>query len=44
VVEKVLRNIRDSLTQADVGPAERARRSIAEPRGEVITVAFDRKR
>lgn len=44
VVEKILRNIRDSLTQAEIGPAERARRSVAEPRGEVITLAFDRKR
>jgi hypothetical protein len=45
VVEKVLRNIGDSLARSAAGIAYRAggQGAPAEPRGRVIAVAFDRK-
>jgi hypothetical protein len=42
VVEKVLRNIADSLTRQAASPVYGANAD-AEPRGQVISVAFDRK-
>ena len=45
VVEKVLRNIGDSLARSAAGFTYGARGQAghAEPRGQVISVAFDRK-
>jgi flagellar biosynthesis/type III secretory pathway chaperone len=45
VVEKVLRNIADSLAQQTTGLTYGARGQTgdAEPRGQVISVAFDRR-
>lgn len=44
VVDKVMRNIDQSLAQGAAGSGEGGYRSIAQPRGQVIPVAFDRKR
>jgi hypothetical protein len=42
-VEKLLQSVRDSLAQGASAPSEGRQRSSAEPRGQVIPVAFDRK-
>jgi hypothetical protein len=42
-VEKVLQSIAGSLAQSLPAPADRRQPSVAEPRGQVISVAFDRK-
>jgi hypothetical protein len=46
VVERVLRNIGQSLSRTAAGPSYGTRGEVAaagEPRGQVISVAFDRK-
>jgi hypothetical protein len=42
-VEKLLQSIAGSLAQSLPGSADRRQPSVAEPRGQVIPVAFDRK-
>lgn len=44
VVDRILRNIGQSLAQSAAASGDRAYPSIARPRGQVIPVAFDRKR
>ena len=42
-VEKVLQSISASLTDSLPGPGDSRRGPMAEPRGQVITLAFDRE-
>ncbi|MGH6919460.1 MAG: hypothetical protein ACREJ0_17345 [Geminicoccaceae bacterium] len=42
-VEKVLQSIAESLAQSLPAPSDRRQSSVAEPRGQVISVVFDRK-
>lgn len=45
VVERVLQNIADSLARSATGPSYGAQGQapVAEPRGQVISIAFDRR-
>jgi hypothetical protein len=42
-IEKVLQCVADSLAQSLPAPADGRQPAVAEPRGQVIPVAFDRK-
>jgi hypothetical protein len=42
-VEKVVENVRDSLVQSLSGTSDHRQPPSAEPRGQVISLAFDRK-
>jgi hypothetical protein len=42
-VEKILQSLASSLEQNMPGPADRRQPSLAEPRGQVIPLVFDRK-
>jgi hypothetical protein len=42
-VEKILQSVAGSLVQSLPGPADSRQPTVAEPRGQVIPVVFDRK-